>query len=108
MSDVKLHGKEDLLTLLGKPDTWKPPMTLDDFLACVRAVISTSKYKNNYLIDPEALEELRSIVVVKAKRIRSHPDLEECVDVAAYAYMIFDLLIKQDKENESTNRICQQ
>lgn len=76
-----------------KNPTWMPPKSLDDFLELIRKVIETSKYTDTFLHDPNSLENLRAFVQVKANRVKQHPDVEECVDVAAYAYMVYHLLL---------------
>lgn len=96
MADVKLQGIDYIVKLLGKKDTWELPNSIDFFLKLVRSVLSTSKYKDGFMDGkPETLENLRSFVQVKANRVKQHPDLEECVDVAAYAAMAFHAFLQQ-------------
>ena len=99
MSDgVKIQGLDDLERLKAKLNTWTPPPSLDEFLALVRKVISSSKYTDSYCDgDLSTLQNLRTFVRVKANRVYMHPDLEECVDVAAYAFMVYDILMEQHK-----------
>lgn len=95
MSDgVKVQGLDDLERLRAKSPTWEPPASLDDFLSLVRQVIATSKYTDSFIVGnrDQTLANLRTFVQVKANRVKIHPDVEECVDVAAYAYMVFHLL----------------
>ena len=93
MSEFKVQGITDLEYLMKKQDTWIPPKTLDEFLSLTRKVITSSKYTDSFLYgNNETLENLRAFVQVKANRIKIHPDIEECVDVAAYAYMVYHKL----------------
>jgi hypothetical protein len=94
MSDFKVEGLPDLDKLSRKTKTWSPPESLDDFLFLVRQVIETSKYTDSFMDgNPLTLENLRAFVQVKANRIKMHPDVEECIDVAAYAYMVYHILM---------------
>lgn len=94
MSEFKVEGLPDLDKLSKKIKTWEPPPSLDDFLFLVRQVIETSKYTDSFMDGSDTtLENLRAFVQVKANRIKIHPDVEECVDVAAYAYMVFHILM---------------
>lgn len=102
MADVKIQGRADINKLLGKQMTWVTPPTLKEFLTLVRRVIETSKYTDSFIVDADgnALENLRTFVCVKANRIKMHPDLEECIDVAAYAYMVFHKLVEIERRQE--------
>lgn len=96
MSEFKVEGLPDLDKLRNKERTWTPPYSLEEFLSLVRNVIETSKYTDSFMDgNPLTLENLRAFVQVKANRIKMHPDVEECVDVAAYAYMVYHILMEQ-------------
>ena len=85
----KVDGKEDLRRLIKKKDTWVPPKQLDLFLHLVRKVISSSKYTDLY--KETSLDELHAIIKIKARRCfhSSEVDLEEVVDIASYAALLF-------------------
>lgn len=104
MADIKLQGLEDVRKLMCKEATWKPPGTLKEFLSMVEAVIATSKYTDSFLNSDDALENLRTFVKVKANRVALHPDIEECVDVAAYAYMVFHLFLRNAGYKSAVSR----
>ena len=90
MSEFKVQGLPDIEKLRQKEKTWEPPESLNEFLQLVRLVIETSKYTDGYMLDDkDVLENLRAFVQTKGNRVKRHPDVEECVDVAAYAYMVF-------------------
>lgn len=94
MADWKVQGQDELDRLRKKEKTWEPPDSLEDFLQLVGHVIATSKYTDGFIRGDreETLANLRTFVRVKANRVFQHPDIEECVDVAAYAYMVYHLL----------------
>lgn len=99
MSEFKVEGLPDLDKLRKKVKTWSPPPSLDDFLHLVRQVIETSKYTDSFMDgNPLTLENLRAFVQVKGNRVKMHPDVEEAVDVAAYAYMVFHILMENQHE----------
>jgi len=91
---IKLQGLDDIRRLQDRPATWTPPAAVNDFLDLVRAVIVGSKYTDRFLTNPDAVEELRTVIRMKADRVRLNPDLEETVDVAAYAALLFVRLVR--------------
>lgn len=95
MSDgVKVQGLDDIRKLLGREQLWKDyPPELDRFLHLVKQVIVTSKYKDAYLDGGLDLRDFQAYVKMKTRRICQHPDLEECIDVAAYSFMMFHRLM---------------
>ncbi|MFA5344734.1 MAG: hypothetical protein WC315_00430 [Candidatus Omnitrophota bacterium] len=96
MSEFKVEGLPDLEKLRNKEVTWTPPHSLEEFLDLVSMVIETSKYTDSFMDGSEqTLENLRAFVQVKANRIKMHPDVEECIDVAAYAYMVYHILMEK-------------
>ena len=95
MSDgIKIQGLDDLEKLRLRSQTWIPPKTLDEYLEFIKLVINTSKYTDGFMRDDLTIEDLRAYIKLKTRRILEHPDVEECVDVGAYAFMMFHKLMQ--------------
>lgn len=89
MADIKLSGHADLAKLLARKRTWEPPKSLGEYLTLMGQVVLTSRYKDMFKeLDPR---DLQGILRVKAHRCLrdGELDLEEVVDVGAYAGLLF-------------------
>ena len=90
LSGFKVYGMRELQTLLRRDDTWKVPESLDDFCVLIKKAISTSRYRDDYKKMP--LRNLLNFVRAETRKFGLHGDVEECVTVAAVAYLLYDKL----------------
>lgn len=97
-----VKGWDDLQRLYKKDPTWVPPRTLEEFLKFVDLVIRTSKYRDDYKKIP--IEDLCAVVRVKIGRFTNYPDIEECVDAAVYAYLVYDRLREYVGKNGTVSK----
>jgi hypothetical protein len=89
VAEVKLKGTDDLVRLSGRPDLWVPPASMVNYLGFVLKVLTTSRYKDLFM--KLAPEELHTMIKVKARRCfwEGTLDLEEVVDLGAYAALLY-------------------
>jgi hypothetical protein len=89
MAEVKLKGADDLVRLMQKPDLWVPPANTANYLGFVLKVLASSRYKDLFM--KLAPEDLHSVLKIKVARcfFEGTLDLEEIVDLGAYATLLY-------------------
>lgn len=86
---ANLDSETGLLSLVGETGCMLYSMdTRYNYVDLVRATIATSEYKDAYT-KPYMDLELRAYLEVKRDCLLKHPNAEECIDVGAYAYMLW-------------------
>ena len=89
MAEVKLKGTDNLVRLMKKPDLWVPPANTANYLGFVLKVLTSSRYKDLFM--KLAPEDLHSALKIKVARcfFEGTLDLEEIVDLGAYATLLY-------------------
>jgi hypothetical protein len=102
VAEVKLKGADDLVRLTKKPDLWVPPANTANYLGFVLKVLASSRYKNLFMdLKPE---DLHSVLKIKVARcfFEGTLDLEEIVDLGAYATLLYLRTSKELVDPKST------
>ena len=102
MAEVKLKGVDDLVRLMKKPDLWVPPANTANYLGFVLKVLASSRYKDLFM--RLAPEDLHSVLKIKVQRCfwEGTLDLEEIVDLGAYATLLYLRTSKELVDPKST------